>query len=421
MANIDSRNHATVVILGAGYAGLMAALGLSRGRVSGRIMLINERDEFVERIRLQESVASEVAGRLPTLSSFLAGTGIEFVRGSVRSLDATSGHIAVDRGGDVTQIGFDRCIYALGSNTDIEAVPGAAEHAYRLDPGAGHRSAAALRERLHSDARAGLRVIVVGGANTATEVAGEIKATWPAVDLTIVSASDVGDFGKGRQLTLRTRRELQQLGVRWIDRQLIAEVRPHEVITSTREAIPADICVWAAGLRCSRVAETAGLSVDRQGRVLADPMLSSLSHPRVLAIGDALHPVAPTGARYRMSAFGAITSGAYAASRIVDEAKGRQPRPFSFSSYGQGVSIGNSAVGFFTYPDDGDAYFILRGRLALRVRNLFVAMLVFFLKLERRWPGSALFWIGRRRVSWQQARDALPGHDWAYRQADERN
>jgi NADH dehydrogenase FAD-containing subunit len=161
--------------------------------------------------------------------------------------------------------------------------------------------------------------------------------------------------------------------------------------------------------------------VDRQGRVLADPMLSSLSHPRVLAIGDALHPVAPTGARYRMSAFGAITSGAYAASRIVDEAKGRQPRPFSFSSYGQGVSIGNSAVGFFTYPDDGDAYFILRGRLALRVRNLFVAMLVFFLKLERRWPGSALFWIGRRRVSWQQARDALPGHDWAYRQADERN
>jgi hypothetical protein len=94
-----------------------------------------------------------------------------------------------------------------------------------------------------------------------------------------------------------------------------------------------------------------------------------------------------------MSAFGAIISGAYAAARIRDEARGRQPRPFSFSAYGQGVSIGHGGVGFFTYPDDGDASFVLHGRLALRIRNLFVWMLVFFLKLERKWPGSALFWI----------------------------
>jgi NADH:ubiquinone reductase (H+-translocating) len=420
MPSIECSNHAAVVILGAGYAGLMAALGLSR-RVSGRVVLINEREEFVERIRLQESIAREVAERLPSLPAFLAGTGIEFMRGRVLSLDAGSLRVVVDHGKDVSEITFDRCIYALGSTTDVDAVPGASEHAYRLDPGPGKRSAAALRAKLRGEAREGLSVVVVGGANTATEVAGEIKATWPEVEVTIVSTSEAGDFGKGRKLALATRQQLQQLGVRWIDRQPVTEVHLTEVIIDGGEAIPADICVWAAGVRASPVADAAGLAVDRQGRVLADSMLSSLSHPQIMPVGDALHPVAPTGARYRMSAFGAIISGAYAASRLAGEANGREPRPFSFSAYGQGVSIGNGGVGFFTFPDDGDAYFILRGRLALRIRNLFVRILVVFLKLERRWPGSALFWIGRRRVSWQQARAALPGHNWAQARTEKQN
>ena len=70
-------------------------------------------------------------------------------------------------------------------------------------------------------------------------------------------------------------------------------------------------------------------------------------------------------------------------------------------------AIGRSGVGFFTFPNDGRAYFILRGPVALRVRNLFVWFLVFFLRLERKYPGLALFWIGRRRVSWQAANEAM--------------
>lgn len=87
-------------------------------------------------------------------------------------------------------------------------------------------------------------------------------------------------------------------------------------------------------------------------------------------------------------------------------ARGRSPRPFSFSAYGQGVAIGHRGVGFFTFPNDTGAYLVVRGPLALRIRNLFVWALVAFLKLERQFPGSSLFWIGRRRVSWKRAREA---------------
>jgi hypothetical protein len=116
--------------------------------------------------------------------------------------------------------------------------------------------------------------------------------------------------------------------------------------------------------------------------------------------------MAPTGAAYRMSAYAALVSGAYAADAILDEKVGRQSRPFSYSAYGQGVAIGRVGVGFATYPDDQRALFLITGRTGLRVRNFFVRFLVALLKMERKYPGF-FFTLGRRRVSWQRAKAAM--------------
>jgi NADH dehydrogenase len=68
-----------VVILGAGYAGLMAALRLSRKRGELRIALVSTSDRFLERVRLQESIVTEVMPRIPSIAAFLAGSNIEFI------------------------------------------------------------------------------------------------------------------------------------------------------------------------------------------------------------------------------------------------------------------------------------------------------------------------------------------------------
>ena len=73
---------------GAGYAGLMAALRLSRRKWRLRIALVSSRDQFLERVRLQESIVAAVTPRIPSISAFVAGANIEFIRGSVTSLDA---------------------------------------------------------------------------------------------------------------------------------------------------------------------------------------------------------------------------------------------------------------------------------------------------------------------------------------------
>jgi hypothetical protein len=60
-----------VIILGGGYAGLMAALRLGRKKQTLRIALINASDQFLERVRLQESIVSEVERRIPSISALL--------------------------------------------------------------------------------------------------------------------------------------------------------------------------------------------------------------------------------------------------------------------------------------------------------------------------------------------------------------
>ena len=156
-----------------------------------------------------------------------------------------------------------------------------------------------------------------------------------------------------------------------------------------------------AGCAPPPIAGAAGIATDALGRIWVDANLRSISHLHILAAGDAAHPVTPTGAPYRRSAFAALVSGAYAGRRAD-----RRLRPFSFSTFGQGIAIGRSGVGFFSYPDDRQRLFILTGGTARRARNFFVWFVTAMLKVERRFPGF-FFWPGRRRVSWRQANDAI--------------
>lgn len=401
-ATCDDTSTYDVVILGAGYAGLMTALRLNRKKQALRIALINASDQFLERVRLQESIVAKVKPRIPSISALLAGTNIEFICGHIVSLDANRRRLRIASDGVDREIGFEKAVYALGTRIDVESVPGAAEHAYRLE---GPRSPAALRAKLQENANRPIRVVTVGGNETSVEVAGEIKTAWPKAEVTMISSSRCGDF-KGARVENAIRDGLASLGVKTVDRETVTEVRQAEVVTASGQTLPFDVCVWSGGLRTGAIASSAGVATDPRGRIWVDPNLRSISHPPIFAVGDAAHPLAPTGAPYRMSAFVALSTGAYVADAILAEGTKRQPVPFSFSTYGQGIAIGRSGVGFFSYPDDKQRWFIVTGGAARGIRNFFVWFISYALKLERKMPGF-YFWPGRRRVSWHEANEAV--------------
>jgi hypothetical protein len=108
-----------------------------------------------------------------------------------------------------------------------------------------------------------------------------------------------------------------------------------------------------------------------------------------------------------MSVFAALTSGAFAADVISGEDS--DVRPFSFSTFGQGISIGGRGVGFLAYPDDRKRLFVISGRTGYHTRNVFVWLSTYLLKLERRHPGffARWVWAGQTRISWETASKAM--------------
>ena len=126
-----------VVVIGAGYAGLMAAVRVARRKWRLRIALINLDDQFLERVRLQEAIVTVVAPRIPSISRFVAGTTIEFIRGRVTSINPDERRIQIANETQELKVSFDQAIYAVGSTIDVSNIPGAAEHAYRLEAGDG--------------------------------------------------------------------------------------------------------------------------------------------------------------------------------------------------------------------------------------------------------------------------------------------
>src|SRR5581483_6540375 len=123
-------NEQRILVLGAGYTGLMAAIRVARKtrRHGGRVTVVNASARFVERLRLHQVATGQRLAdlRIPEL---LRGTGIEFVRGRVAAI-ATAGH-RVDLT-DGRSLPYDILVYAMGAVTDTGAVPGVADHAYTL-------------------------------------------------------------------------------------------------------------------------------------------------------------------------------------------------------------------------------------------------------------------------------------------------
>src|SRR5947209_20441699 len=105
---------ARVVVLGAGYGGLLAAVRLAGRSPEAEVMLVNQSDVFVERVRLHQYAANQ-AVRQRKLVDVLAGTRVQLVRGTVDRVDLAARRVLLTGGA----LPYDYLIYALGSVTDL--------------------------------------------------------------------------------------------------------------------------------------------------------------------------------------------------------------------------------------------------------------------------------------------------------------
>jgi NADH:ubiquinone reductase (H+-translocating) len=351
-----------ILILGAGYTGMAAAVGLA-GRLSDRddvrISLVNPQPRFTERLRLHQTASGQTLADLQ-IPDLLAGTSVDFVQGWVTGIDADSQTVRID---DAFTLRYDTLIYALGSVADTIAVSGVDEFAYTLNSA---QDALLLAE--HLDRLPDGTVVVAGGGLTGIESAAEIAERHPNLDVVLLSRQEPG-LMMGERARARLHAGLERLGVSVRAGADIMKVMSDGVALADGEVVRADAVLWTTGVRVSPIAAAAGLEADDRGRIVTDESLRSVTHPNVYAVGDAAAIRQGYGVMHGTCQSG-IPTAVHAATSIYRELKGKHPKKFRFGYVHQPVSLGrHDAVIQFTHADDTPGAFYMAGRLAVAYKE----------------------------------------------------
>ncbi|MFE9203467.1 NAD(P)/FAD-dependent oxidoreductase [Micromonospora sp. NPDC007230] len=374
-----------VLILGAGYAGMAAAVQLAarvRRREDVQVTLVNAQERFTERLRLHMTATGQRVAEL-SIPELLDGTGAQFVRGWVTAVDADAKIVRID---DDRVLPYDTLVYGLGSAADMAAVPGVEDHAYTLNSA---QDAELLAARL---AQLGSGTVVVGGSGlTGVESAAEIAERHPELNVVLLGRGEPG-AAMNPKAKAYLQAALRRLGVQARSGVEVVKVLPDSVELASGESIAAEVVLWTSGTRVSPLAAAAGLTVDERGRVVTDAALRSVSHPDVYAVGDAAAIRQGYGVMHG-TCQGGMPTGVHAAVSIVRTLAGKQPKPFRFGFYHTPVSLGrHDAVVQFTRPDDSPRRVCLTGRLAARYKETVTASPWPTYGRMKKMPASGAFW-----------------------------
>ncbi|MEV0216982.1 FAD-dependent oxidoreductase [Micromonospora sp. NPDC050695] len=357
-----------IVVLGAGYAGAIAA-----GRLAKRlhpddteITVVNAEADFVERVRMHQLAAGQDL-KHRALSDVYAGTGVEVRQAWVTAVDADRRTVALTDGHGADEIAYDTLVYALGSAAADHGVPGVAEHAYDV---AGRPSALRLRDRLARLA-AGGTVLVVGGGLTGIEAVTEIAEARPDLHVSIAANGGLGDWlnDKAQQ---HLRGVCDRLGITVHEHTDIARVEATGAVTADGRVLPADVTVWTAGFAVHPIAAATTLAVAATGQIIVDTTMRSVSHPEVYAVGDAGLADGPGGKPLRMSCASGTPMAWQAADAIAARLTGRKKIPKAPLRYfNQCISLGRrDGIIQYVTADDRARPSLLTGRLAARYKEI---------------------------------------------------
>jgi len=281
-----------IVVVGAGFAGLGAAVGakaklrdLAAGSDQVGVTVINRDRWHAIRVRNYESDLSDV--RVP-LRDVLEPVEIPLVVGDVTGIDADAGTIAVTSETGPVTVHYDRLILAAGSQLTRPDIAGLAKHSFDIDTYA----AAECLDR-HVTALTGHEetVLIVGGGLTGIELACEMPERLRAAGVAecrVVLLDALPHIGSnmGDDAVAVIAEALDDLGVDTRTSVTIERVDDHGLVLADGERIDARTIVWTAGMQASPLSRLIRADRDPSGRLVVDSYLRVRDVPRVLAAGD---------------------------------------------------------------------------------------------------------------------------------------
>ncbi|HEY3911016.1 MAG TPA: FAD-dependent oxidoreductase [Stellaceae bacterium] len=290
-----------IVVLGAGFAGLWAALGAARkldelGIGPDRVeVTVIDRSAW-HSIRVRNYEADLAQTRVP-LDEVLRPAGVDRVEAEVTEIDFERRQVFCSGTAGSSLVPYDRLVFALGSRIARPPIPGLAAHAFDVDTyDAGCRlnaHIASLPARQPSPGRYTVLIVGAGltGIEAATEMPGKLRAAIgdaagePRVILADRQPWIGSDMGEEARAVIEE--ALAALGVETRPGVSVAAIDETGVTLATGERIAAATVVWCAGLQAHPLTRLFPVARDRFGRVPVDAALKVEGMAAEFATGDA--------------------------------------------------------------------------------------------------------------------------------------
>jgi NADH:ubiquinone reductase (H+-translocating) len=369
-----------IVVVGGGAGGLELACKLGRKLGPSKVMLVDSRLTHIWKPSLHEVAAGTLDINQEGLSYQMLAhdNGFSFVYGAMTGLDANARRIAIAAvntaaGEEVLPartIDFDNMVLAIGSTSNYFGVPGAAEHTISLNA---PEDAERFRLRLlrlmaladHSSGmettpanRRGVNIVIIGAGATGVELAAELREASSAyanygfehldalrdVHLTLLEGAPRILAPLPEKVSNAALALLKERSIAVVTDCRVTAIGADHVTDTAGTVYPADLCVWAAGIRAPQWLSTLGLPIVKGGQVEVDDRLRVKGVPGVYALGDCAACIDANGQPVPPRAQAAHQQADYLLHTFLRAARGRPPQPkgYLYADYGSLVSVGNS-------------------------------------------------------------------------------
>ena len=330
-----------VVIVGGGFAGVKAALELSKRHI-GRITLISDEDYFLHHATLYATATGKSMAEsvIPLKQIFENHPNVTVVHDKATSIDPTRRIIK----GAKKQYHYDKVIMALGSVTTYFGIKGMAEHCYGINSledikkFQNHIHEAVVQNKLDKD------YVIIGAGPTGVELAGALcqylhstiklhRLNHSNTRVTLVEAAPRILPRMSPTASRIVGRRLKKMGIRVLTNHKV-EALDDDYILVEGKKIDTKTAIWTSGVAnnpfFSKHPDIFDLAPN--GRVNVDEYLQAAKN--IYVIGD------NNTVKYSGTAWPAMAQASFVAkhfSRIVTK---RQPKPFRPRSYMSGVPVG---------------------------------------------------------------------------------
>lgn len=354
-----------IVILGAGYAGIMTAKRLTEklSIPEAEITLVNKHNYHYETTWLHEVAAGTInPNQARVLLRDVVNTNrVNLVYDTVEKVDKDNKKVLLENG----ELDYDILVFSLGFESNTFGIKGMEENAFAISDIDSSREISqhieyqfAKYNTSQTKDDSSLAILVGGGGFTGIELLGELVEKVPQlckkydidrskVRIINVEASPSLLAGFDSELVDYAKESLENRGVEFYLNAKITECTTNGfVVGEDNEEIQAGTVIWTGGVTGNSVLGKSGLELNR-GKVSVSEDLRDPNSDNIFVLGDCAWVMNKEAGRpYPPTAQIAIQQADYAAENIKALLYGEPLSEFVFDNKGTVASLGNKdAVG----------------------------------------------------------------------------